>query len=426
MSLKVALTNQTKYELLLQISQKVRNTLDLDEILDLLLDTLQTTIDYDAAGIFILNIGKIIPQKLPTHVLIAGIARRGFDPHPEESDRMLMLGEGITGFVIRTGKEAIVPDVSKDDRYIIGRGSTQSELAVPIILDGQPIGGFNVESDHLNAFGENELEILQFFADAAAISIEKAMLHSNLLEKQHMDEQLKTASAIQTRLIPDESPKIDGYDISGIYIPADEIGGDYFDYIPLKDGRLGIALADVSGHGVPAALVMSAFRALLRTKAMTNSDPAQTCLRINTLLPDFSGDGDFVTAIYGILDPRDGSFIHTNCGHHPIFYLRAGGETEKIKLGGPALGIFKTPNYRNFKTSLNPGDTLIILTDGIIESQNQRGETFGTRQIIKSMGTIKDQSAQTMTSKLIQTAIAFCENDSFQDDVTLLVIKRVL
>jgi len=144
------------------------------------------------------------------------------------------------------------------------------------------------------------------------------------------------------------------------------------------------------------------------------------------LLPDFSGDGDFVTAIYGILDPRDGSFIHTNCGHHPIFYLRAGGETEKIKLGGPALGIFKTPNYRNFKTSLNPGDTLIILTDGIIESQNQRGETFGTRQIIKSMGTIKDQSAQTMTSKLIQTAIAFCENDSFQDDVTLLVIKRVL
>jgi phosphoserine phosphatase RsbU/P len=424
MSLKVVLTNQTKYELLLQISQKVRSTLDLDEILNLLLDTLQSIISCDAAGVFILNSESIIPQQLSTPVLIAGIARRGFDPHPEESDRMLMLGEGITGYVIRSGEEVNVPDVSKDDRYVIGRKSTRSEIAVPIFMNNQPIGAFDVESDQLNAFGQNDLEVLRFFADAAAISIEKAMLHRNLLEKQLMDEQLKTASAIQARLIPENAPKIPGYDISGIYIPADEIGGDYFDYIPLKDGELGIALADVSGHGVPAALVMSAFRALLRTHAQGSADPASTCRYINTLLPEISGDADFVTAIYGILDPRDGTFNHTNCGHHPILCMRANGEAERLKQSGPALGIFNEPIYENFKISLNRGDALIFFTDGIVESQNQEGETFGNKRLIEILNAIQDQSAQTMTSTVIQTVNEFCGKDIFMDDVTLLVVRR--
>ena len=425
MTLKVALTNQTKYELLLQISQKVRNTLDLDEILNLLLDTLLTTIEYDAAGIFILNIAGIIPQQMPTKVLIAGIARRGFDPHPEESDPMLMLGKGITGAVIDTGREAIIPDVRKDDRYVIGRTLTRSEIAVPIIMDGRAIGAFNVESDHLNAFGEKELEALRFFADAAAISIEKAMLHRNLLDKQHMDSQMKTASAIQARLIPDHAPSVTGYDISGLYIPADEIGGDYFDYIPLKDGRLGIVLADVSGHGVPAALVMSAFRALLRTQAKEGSDPAAICLYINNLLPEFSGDADFVTAIYGILNPPDGSFIHTNCGHHPILCLRANGKTENLTSSSPALGIFDDPSPENFTISLQTGDALICYTDGIVETQNHNGEIFGTKRLVETLSGMKDLPAQEMISNVIQTVNLFCDNEPFEDDVTFLIVKKV-
>jgi sigma-B regulation protein RsbU (phosphoserine phosphatase) len=425
MSVKVALTNQTKYELLLQISQKVRNTLDLDEILNLLLDTLLSTIEYDAAGIFILNTAGILPHQLPTKIRIAGIARRGFDPHPEESDPMLMLGKGITGFVIDSGREAIIPDVSKDDRYVIGRKTTRSEVALPIIMDGRAIGAFNVESDRINAFGRKDLDVLRFFADAAAISIEKAMLHRNLLEKQLMDQQMKTASAIQAQLIPDHAPRIPGYDISGTYIPADEIGGDYFDFIPLKDGRFGIVLADVSGHGVPAALVMSAFRALLRTQAQIDPDPASIFHHINSLLPEISGIADFVTGIYGILDPKNGSFIHTNCGHHPFLCLRADGHMENSEIGNPALGIFKNLALKNITITLNKGDSLIIYTDGIIESQDQKGETFGTARLSETISRFKDLSAEEMISKVIQAVDAFFDNDTFLDDVTLLILKKI-
>jgi len=426
MASNIVLTSDTKYQLLLQISHKVRNTLDLDEILNQLLDILQSVLDYSAAGIFILNRESIFPQKQQSPALIAGIAQRGFDLHPEETDRMLMLGEGITGFVIRTGKEVIIPDVSKDDRYVVGRSTTRSEIAVPISQDEITIGALNVESDTLNFFGERDLEILRFLADAAAISIEKAMLHLNLLEKQHIDQQLKTATAIQARLIPTHPPEITGYEINGIYLPASEIGGDYFDYIPLDDDKLGFVIADVSGHGVPAALVMSAFKALLRSQAQTKNNPARTCRRTNRLLPDFTGYADFITAIYGILNPKNGLFTHTNCGHHPILRLRSDGSVDRYKIGGPALGIYDEHNFENCEIVIDIGDTLIFYTDGILENENPDGIPFGTKRLIHCIQSKQFISTKAMIEELVDAAKYFCKCDSFSDDVTLVIVKRTM
>ena len=175
------LTDREKYELLYAISQQVRDTLDLDEILNLLLDAVKTVLDYDAAGIFVLKRDLQDVRGETPRQMIAGIAQRGFDPRSPKQDDMLVAGKGVIGHVIFSGNSLVAPDVSLDPYYVEGRARTHSEIAVPIILNERTIGALNLESDRLAAFDESDLEVLQFFADAASISIEKAMLHRQLL-----------------------------------------------------------------------------------------------------------------------------------------------------------------------------------------------------------------------------------------------------
>ncbi|MEJ2421363.1 MAG: GAF domain-containing protein [Acidobacteriota bacterium] len=226
MTAKVDLSAETKYGLLLEIEHKVRGTLDLDSIMNHLLDTIGSVMDYDAAGIFILNRGAVLPHRGPPGNVIAGIALRGFDLGPPEADPMLSEGKGVIGRVIRTGETVLISDVAKDPDYIAGRKRTRSEVAVPICHQDRVIGALNVESDRPGAFSERDLGILNFFADATGISIERAVLHRQILEKKCMEEQLRLARDVQARLLPAAPPGIAGYDIDGLCIPAYEIGGD--------------------------------------------------------------------------------------------------------------------------------------------------------------------------------------------------------
>lgn len=251
------------------------------------------------------------------------------------------------------------------------------------------------------------------------------MLHRSLLQKQHLDEQLKIARAVQSRLIPHHAPEVPGYDISGACLSAFAIGGDCFDYIPLDGGRLGIALADVSGDGVPAALVMAAFRALLRTQAKGGTAPAAACGRVNALLPDFTGEADFVTAVYGILDPRDGTFTYTNCGHHPLLCLRAGGRIEAHKTGGPALSVYEEAWYETGRIALAPGDVMVLYTDGLVEIADAAGELFGLERLADALRQRQAGSAPEILAGLIAAAQAFRQAEAFADDVTALVVRRL-
>jgi sigma-B regulation protein RsbU (phosphoserine phosphatase) len=254
------LTAETKYQLLAQISHEIRDTLDLDEILNHLLDMVGSIVQYDAAGIFVLNEDLVHRGNNRPRALIAGISLRGFDPRPNGIDPMLREGKGIIGHVIKTGECVVAPDIRKDPHYLEGREHTLSEIAVPIVRNGRAIGTLNLESDRLDAFGCDDVEVLRFFADAASISIEKAIMHRQILEKERIEEQLKVASNVQARLLPESSPVVPGYEIAGTCLSTYDIGGDYFDYIELPNGDLGIVVADVSGHGIPAALIMAAFR----------------------------------------------------------------------------------------------------------------------------------------------------------------------
>jgi len=419
------LTDKKKYQLLYDISHQVRDTLDLDEIMEHLLDAVKSVVDYDAAGIFALNQDLVYDRLESPKEIIAGIARRGFDPKPQEEDAMLSQGKGIIGYVISTGDSLVLPDVSLDPRYVVGRSRTRSEIAVPIVRNKRVIGALNLESDQLAAFDEDDREVLQFFADAASISIEKAMLHRQLVVKELLDKQLELARNLQSQLFPKEAPHIAGYDIAGICLPTEEIGGDYYDFIPLRRGRLGVAVADISGNGIASALVMTAFRGLLRIHTQSSHKLEKIARAINRQLPEFTAGSQYVTALYALLNPVSEEFIFVNCGHHPPILIHPDGSTTRLHEHGPALGIIEQVSYPVKKTSLIPGDIMVLYTDGVVEVTNKEGIEIGYERLKETIHRNRDLPADTLIQLVIQTSRDFSGSQRFPDDFTLVIIKRI-
>lgn len=420
------LTAETKYQLLQQISLEIRDTLDLDEILNKLLDMIQTIVNYDAAGIFVLNQDLVHPRHERPRELIASVVWRGFDERrPPASDPMLSLGKGIIGHVIHTAECMVVPDVRLDPRYVAGRDGTLSEIAVPIVRQGQPIGALNLESNQLAAYSEQDIEVLSFFADAAAISIEKAMLHRQLLENQQIEIQLKMAQSIQSRLLPDKPLTLPGYDIAGLCKPTFQIGGDYYDYFRLPDSQLGLVVADVSGEGIPAAMIMAVFRALLRTHAQAGLKTAVIAQTMNHRLPEFTGGYDFVTAIFGILQPENGQFNYTNCGHNPPLWLKRSGRIQKLPSSGPLLSVLDGATYTDDQATLASGDLLLLYTDGVVEVMTSEGEEFGLERLQEVLIRASTWSAAAIIETILQATQQFSSSTSYLDDYTLMIVKRL-
>ncbi len=418
------LSAEDKYQLLRDISFKIKDTLDLNVILNLLLDSLKTVIDYDAAGIFVLSEAIDHPDYPFPGQKIGGIAKRGYESTPLESDKMLSEGKGIIGYVINSKESLIIDDVRKDDRYIIGRKKTLSELAVPIIMNDTAIGALDVESDKLSAFNQNHLEILQFFADASAISLEKAILHHQILEKKKLEEQMQIAKDVQSSLLPAQPPEIEGYDIAGICIPTFEIGGDYYDYIKLDDNNLAIVIADVSGDGIPAALIMASFRAMLRNQLRLHNESAEIMNMLNQQIPEVSRKRDFITAFYGKLNFKENTFAYTNCGHNPSLLLRANGESILLQQGGPSLNIIKDAKFNFDSVCLASGDQIIFYTDGVTEIFGEDSKEYGFERLKEIVRESKDKSASEIISNIVESTKSFSGTKLYRDDFTLVVLKR--
>ena len=417
------LSPEAKYRLLLKLSQEIGRSLDLQEVLVYLLETVRSAVAYDAAGIFVLNRSVRLGQDAGAR-LIAGMAVVGFDDTPRDEDPMLRRGEGIIGHVIATGQTVIAPDVRLDPHYVQGRVGTQSEIAVPIVSGGAVIGALNLESSTLDAFSEADVEYLEFFAVAAAISIEKAVVHRELIEKQRIEQQLHIAKQVQSALLPAADPIVQGYDIAGTNVPTWEIGGDYFDYLPQPDGRLGIAVADVSGKGVPAALIMATFRAALRAQRVRGLELDGIADRLNRILLESTDASRFVTAFYGLLDPPSGEFAFANCGHNPPILLRGAGPRETLPSGGPALGMWREARFAPGSVALRPGDILVLYTDGVIEAMNASGEMFGVDRLERVIASRRHDAARDLVGAVVDATRAFAGRSTYEDDFTLVVVKR--
>jgi serine phosphatase RsbU (regulator of sigma subunit) len=419
------LTVERKYQLLSDINQRLIGTLDLDQILEELLDSVATFITFDAGGIFVLNEDPTIAAGWQPRQFISSIVWRGYPSHPAPDDPMLTQGRGIIGQVIRSGMPLVAPDVRVDPYYVAGRELTLSEIAVPIRIGERTIGALNLESNALAAFSQSDAAVLGFFADAAALSIDKAILHRRLLDQERLKKQLRLARDVQARLLPAHSPTMPGYDIVGICVPAFEIGGDYYDFIDLAGDHLGLVVADVSGEGVPAAMIMTAFRALLRTHARQIDRPDAVANLLNHLLPEFTGQVDFVTAVYGVLQPETGSFTYVNCGHNPPFVLRWSGAVDFLPPAGPLLSIFNDPAYQAAEIALAPGDTLILYTDGIVELADEAYREYGLDRLQATALAHRSRPALELIDCLLADARQHAQRDLFSDDLTLLVARRL-
>jgi len=416
----MTLPSELRYRLLLELSQRISRTLDLQPVLDDLLQVLRSTVAYDAAGVFVLN--RAVPLIRRTDV-IAGMAQVGFDDPPVD-DPMLRSGKGIVGHVIHTGETVNVPDVTRDPRYVAGRAATRSELAVPIVSEAGTIGCLNVESDQPAFFTAADAELVQFFASAAALSIGKALLHRQVLDNQRLEDQLRVAHEVQSGLLPGAPPDLPGYDIAAVNLPTHAIGGDYYDYVPLQDDRLGLAVADVSGKGIPAALIMATFRAALRTQMKRRSRLTAVAAQLNGAVLEFRDASRYVTAVCAVLEADGGRVRYVNCGHNPPLLLRAGGDRETLRLGGAALGLFAGERFREGTVRLEPGDSLVLYTDGVVEPTDDHDVEFGAERLEAAVRAVADRPATEALRAVIEATQAFSGRRRYDDDFTLVVVKR--
>ncbi len=399
-------------DLLYKTGKVLASSLELPEVLDLIMNALKVLIPYDAAGIFIIDKKKQEVEEIVT---------RGYDPLLENELR-LQTGQGLIGWVAKTGEPVIVPEVTADSRYVNARPETRSEMLVPIVSGGRTIGVFNLESDESDFFNGADLKLLSDFAVQAALSIERAQLFAERVEKRRLEGELRIARQIQTTFFPKQNPGLPGFDIHGGNVPSEQVGGDYYDFIPIIANQIGIAIADVSGKGIPAGLIMAAFRASLKAEIRNNYAIRTITAKVNSLLHESIESGNYVTAFYGVLDAKNKILTFCNAGHNPPLVMHADGRREYLAEGGVALGIFADGDYQERPFSLRGGDILVFFTDGVTEARNERDEEFGLARLQELVQANRLLPAQGIYQE-IEREVGRFENGRRRDDFTLIVLK---
>ena len=295
----------------------------------------------------------------------------------DKGHRLKIGQDGMVGHVASTVRMHYAPDVRKDSYYIACEHETLSEVAIPLCVGDRLVGVFTASHTELDAFTRPMLRILQALCDHVAIAIHNALrFESERSERAAMDRDAQEARAIQQALLPKSSPYIPGFAISGLSVPARAVGGDWYDFIPFPDGRWGIVLADVSGKGTAAALLMSATRGMLRSLAEACCSPGEVLTKLNNLLVDDFPAGKFVTLVYAVLDPANRTVLFANAGHlRPLFIDSEGEHFLDVERGLP-LGL-GSGDYSETVISLSEGSKLIFYSDGITEAENGNGEEYG-------------------------------------------------
>ena len=413
------LSTVEKLRMLLEITKTISRSLDLDEVLNLVMDTLGSLLPYDAAGIYLIEFGP--PDKSP--YVFKSKAIRGYQISFDLIEPRLRMGEGFLGTVAQTGKAIISPDVSQDARYFAARDLTRSEMVAPIISNDRVIGVFDLESDDLNAYTADDLSVLQLLTSQVAIIIEKVRLHEQVVEKKRIQAQLEIARQVQLELLPAADPIVEGFDISAYVFPTEEVSGDYYDWVRVFDDQIGIVVADAVGKGIPAALLMSFLRASLRSCVQIGYAPHIAFSKVSSLLRDSIEDNQFITAIYGILDSTNRTFVFSNAGHNPPLLIKPDGEYRFVEYGDMPLGMFDDLHYHQHFIRFDEGQVMVIYTDGITEAANPNGEEYGQERLAKRVLDGIGLPAKKLIDHIRKGVADFAESKFLDDDGTLFIVK---
>lgn len=341
----------------------------------------------------------------------------------------IRISRSVIDEVVTNGKSVLTSDAQADPRFAGGTVMLQgvrSVLAVPLGVGANVFGIVYADSPLAEGrFTEDHLKVLTTLASVAAIRVENARLTEEQMERQRLEREQQVASEIQQRFLPASAPIVAGYELQGISFPCYEIGGDYYDFIHREDGKLVVALGDVSGKGTAAALLMSSLHAAVHAQADIHNSLAKTIGAVNRYLVESIPANRFVTLFYAELDPKNGALAFLNAGHNPPLIVHAGGTMEQLASGGLPLGIMPNADFREGNTKLHPGDVLVIYSDGVSEATNPAGEEFGPTRLYEVVARNLDASAGGIRDRIESALTKFCQGTPAADDITLVICKRL-
>ncbi len=399
-------------ELLLDAARAVSGKLDLEDVMATLLTTLDKVVPYDAVGIYLFD---------RRSGALTDIQHRGYADGAAELLRERP-GKGITGWAAKNKQSVNVGDVRDDPRYIEARPSTRSEVAVPIIRDDHVIGVITVESDELHAYNDRQVVLLEIFAEHVASAITNARLHERERERARLDYEIELARQIQSAALPSGGLRGPNYEAAGVNVASHVVGGDYFDYFERDDGQVGLALVDVSGHGISAALLMQAVRSAIRLNVDSQRSPAYLLTSMARLLHESTPANQFVAAVLARLDPVNGTLVYANGGHVPPFCVGRD-EDQDLPSSGLILGAFEDSAYADRTMQLDPGDILVFYTDGLTELTNPQGEEFGVERLSATVRAHRDKSLDEIIDIVRRHARGFRAGKERDDDITLMLAR---
>src|ERR1700719_220910 len=388
-------------------AQRISSTLDLDELIERIVNEVAYSFGLVETNIYLYDEDS-------SELVLAGVCGCTLNGKGHRVEA----GAGMVGYVASTGQMRYAPDVRVDQYYIPCEESTLSEVAIPLVADDRLVGVFTASHHELNAFPPQQLRLLQALSSHIAVAVHNAKRfqceregHERMLRDAH------EARVIQQALLPKSSPYIPGYAITGLCVPAGAVGGDWYDFIPMENGLWGLVLADVSGKGTAAALLMSATRGILRSLAEACCTPAEVLTKLNSLLVEDFPAGKFVTLVYAVLDPASRSIPFASAGHlRPLLVDETGPRFLDTERGLP-LGL-SCGDYSESTVALSPGSRLVFYSDGISEASNLEEEEYGLDRLVQHVS-----CSQASAITILDDVRAFANGVILSDDASVIFLK---
>jgi serine phosphatase RsbU (regulator of sigma subunit) len=336
--------------------------------------------------------------------------------------------DSLLGWMYLKKRPLVMNDAHSDERF---RGvkwdeSIRSILCVPLMVKSELKGVltvFNKKDDA--AFTDEDQRLLAIIAAQSAQIIENARLYEEEQALIRMKQELMLASKIQLDLLPKECPRVQGYDIAGRSVPAQEVGGDYFDFVELDDGRWGLCLGDVSGKGLPASLLMANLQATLRSQIVLDPSPLACISRTNKLIYRSTDNEKFATLFLGVLNPEKHEIIYSNAGHDYPVLLRENEDSERLKAEGTVVGFIEDYDFEEKSSPMNIGDVVVAYSDGITEAVNSEDEQFGFERLLEVLERDKKLPAGEIIENIVSAVRGHAAGTPQSDDMTVIVIKRL-
>jgi sigma-B regulation protein RsbU (phosphoserine phosphatase) len=351
------------------------------------------------------------------------------DRDKEDPIEEVRISRTVMDEVLKNGKSVLTSDAQHDPRYAsqtMALLGIRSVLAVPLSVDERDIFGIIYADSPTweSSFTEEHLDILTTLASVASIRVENATLIDLRIERERMERELELATEIQQRFQPSAPPRMDGYEFQGISFSCYEIGGDYYDFIQQGDGKMLIALGDVSGKGTAAALLMSSVHAAMHAQVSAGSKLPEIVRSVNQYLADNTPANRFVTLFAAELDPPTGKLRYINAGHNPPLVARANGTIEQLASGGFPLGILPAAEFEVGEVELGSGEAVVIYSDGVSEANNLAEEEFGMERLSEVIKRNLSASAAGLRDRVESALSAFTQTAPANDDITLVIVKR--